>query len=104
MTKKDYIMIANWCANGWPIEQICEDLKRDNPLFDKERFLKAANPQEDGRREKLLHLCDLMDVVEASIEEYVNDMGDSTTQVLVSIEALGTLSDFLVNHCGEDEA
>ncbi len=52
MTRKDYVLIAaalNSCAQGADkstvVYQLADALARDNPRFDRERFLKAAGVQ-----------------------------------------------------------
>lgn len=59
MTRKDYVLIAaaikavteehsaDSVVNGitWTAERIADALARDNPRFDRERFLKAAGVQ-----------------------------------------------------------
>lgn len=60
MTKKDYIVIAGWfhtlhvdCSSNRAgvirpitfekvVDKVMEDLKRDNPHFDRQRFLSAV--------------------------------------------------------------
>lgn len=54
MTRKDYILIAAALKNAREVQpeaslgidvaawHMCESLARDNPRFDRERFLKAA--------------------------------------------------------------
>jgi hypothetical protein len=58
MTRKDYILIAEALKRAWNTEaesafpgvqaaarNLAESLARDNPRFDRERFLKAAGVQ-----------------------------------------------------------
>lgn len=57
MTKRDYILLANLCKKYKGevdpktsrnfsesfVKDLCDVLKRDNPRFDTDRFLKAVN-------------------------------------------------------------
>ena len=54
--------------------------------------------QYSDAREKLLHICDLMDDVEKSMVRL------NEGKIILDGEPLLTLQDFIVNQCGEDEA